>query len=132
MLFRYFFLHFYLIMLTQYTFALPEWIWVEDKKKATIGYDFEKRLENIKSAELRIVSDYANVSVTLNGNWVGIAEGFGPVLKANALDHLVDGRNEIILNIKSTGKAPALALKIDLIDRSDKKQTIATSREWKP
>ncbi|MED5470752.1 MAG: hypothetical protein VX577_03325, partial [Verrucomicrobiota bacterium] len=25
-----------------------------------------------------------------------------------------------------------MALKIDLIDRSDKKQTIATSREWKP
>ena len=98
MLFRYFFLNFYLIMLTQYTFALPEWIWVEDKKKATIGYDFEKELENIKSAELRIVSDYANVSVILNGERIGVAEGFGPVLKVDVLDHLVDDRNEIILN----------------------------------
>ncbi len=132
MLFRGFVLSFHLILLTQYTFALPEWIWVKDKKKATIRYDFEKKIGELKSAELRIVSDYANVSVILNDESIGVAEGFGPILKVNVLDHLVDDQNEIILNTKSTGKAPAVALIIELIDRSGKKQTIATSREWKP
>jgi len=132
MLFRGFVLSFHLIILTQYTFALPEWIWVEDKKKATIRYDFEKKIGKLKSAELRIVSDYANVSVILNGEQVGVAEGFGPVLKVDVLDHLIDDRNEIILHTKSTGKASAVALIIELIDRSGKKQAIATSREWKP
>ena len=100
MLFRGFVLSFHLILLTQYTFALPEWIWVKDKKKATIRYDFEKKIGELKSAELRIVSDYANVSVILNDESIGVAEGFGPILKVNVLDHLVDDQNEIILNTK--------------------------------
>ena len=63
---------------------------------------------------------------------VGVAEGFGPVRKINVLDHLVDGKNEIILSVRSTGKAPALALKIELVAYSNKKQVIATSTNWKP
>ncbi len=132
MLIRAFVLSFHFIILTQYAFAAPEWIWVKDKKKATIRYDFEKELEDLKSAELRIVSDYANVSVAINDELVGVAEGFGPVRKINVLDHLVDGKNEIILSVRSTGKAPALALKIELVAYSNKKQVIATSANWKP
>ena len=132
MFFRGFILSLFLIILTQYTFALPEWIWTKNKKKTTIRYGFEKKLEDLMSAELRIVSDYANVSVVLNDDLVGIAEGFGPVLKVNILDHLVDGKNEIILSAQSTGKTPALALKIELVDHSNKNQIIATSADWKP
>ncbi|MEE3177910.1 MAG: hypothetical protein VX269_11195, partial [Verrucomicrobiota bacterium] len=96
MLIRSFVLSFFLTIFTQYTFALPEWIWVKGKKKTTIRYNFEKELEDLKSAKLRIVSDYANVSVILNNQLAGIAEGFGSVLKVNVLNHIVDGKNEII------------------------------------
>ena len=100
MLIRSFVLIFNVIILTQYTFALPEWIWVKDRKEATIQYGFNKELGNLKSAKLRIVSDYANVSVILNDELVGVAEGYGPVLKINVLNHLVDDQNKIILNTR--------------------------------
>ncbi|MFL2480613.1 MAG: hypothetical protein ACJ0K4_13775 [Verrucomicrobiales bacterium] len=132
MLIRSFVLIFNVIILTQYTFALPEWIWVKDRKEATIQYGFNKELGNLKSAKLRIVSDYANVSVILNDELVGVAEGYGPVLKINVLNHLVDDQNKIILNTRSTGEAPAVALTIELVDHFNKKQIIATSADWKP
>ena len=47
------------------------------------------------------------------------------------MDHLVDDQNEIILSTRSIGKAPAVALTIELIDHSNKKQVIATSADWK-
>ena len=132
MLIRSFVLSFFLTIFTQYTFALPEWIWVKGKKKTTIRYNFEKELEDLKSAKLSIVSDYANVSVILNNQLAGVAEGFGSVLKVNVLNYIVDGKNEIILKAQATGKAPAAALEIELVDHSNKKQIVATSADWKP
>ena len=101
-------------------FGLPDWIWIDSPATAegvVFYHDFDADPARLQSAHLRLVTDFTNVKITINGQQAGIAEAFEPVLRLDALPLLLSGVNEIRLMGKTTGDAPAVALQLDLIDR---------------
>ena len=120
-----------LVALAQSAFALPHWIWqAAPEVRIILNHSF-KAPEKIKSARLRMVADYANVQLGINGKPVAIAEMFGPVIELHAKPWLRTGKNEISLRPISHLENPAVALELVIVDDSDKKTTITTSPEWK-
>jgi len=114
-------------------FGLPDWIWIDSPATAegvVFYHDFDADPASLQSAHLRLVTDFASVKLTINGQQAGIAEAFEPVLKLDALPLLLSGVNEIRLMGKTAGGAPAVALQLDLIDRHGGKRTVATSPQW--
>mgnify|MGYP001208176055 CR=1 FL=1 len=115
------------VAFTQSTFALPHWIWqAESAEKVNLRHSFQAPAK-IKSARLRMIADFANVQLGINGKPVAIAEMFGPVVELDAKPWLRSGKNAISLRSISHLKNPAVALELVLVDAEDKKTTLATS-----
>ena len=103
-----------LIALTQSGLALPDWIWVE-KPRETRGIALHHSFilpPTVKSARLRLVTDFALVRLTINGQAAGIAEPYGPVVELDARPFLRAGRNKILLIGQQTAPAAAVALQL--------------------
>ncbi len=116
----------------QSTFALPHWIWHSDREptgRADLHHTFNAPAK-LKSAQLRIIADFANVQLYINSKPATIAEMFGPVIKLNAKPWLRTGKNEISLRSISLLEKPAVALELVMIDESDKETIVTTSPEW--
>ena len=98
----------------QSTFALPHWIWHSDREPADrvdLHHTFNAPAK-LKSAQLRIIADFANVQLCINSKPAAIAEMFGPVIKLNAKPWLRPGKNEIFLRPISLLYKPAVALEL--------------------
>ena len=118
-------------LLAQSTFALPHWIWqAAPAKNVTLRYSFQAPVK-IKSARLRLIADFANVQLGINGKPVAIAEMFGLVVELDAKAWLRPGKNAISLRSISQLENPAMALELVVVDAEDKKTIIATSPQWK-
>ena len=112
-------------------FALPHWIWQSGPaKNAALRHSFQAPAK-IKSARLRMIADFANVQLGINGKPVAIAEMFGPVVELDAKPWLRSGRNTISLRSISQLENPAVALELVMVDAEDKKTTLTTSPKWK-
>ena len=112
-------------------FALPHWIWKADKtKNISLKQSFQAP-EKIKSAHMRMIADFANVQLGINGKPVAVAEMFGPVVELDVRPWLHPGKNTISLQSISHLETPAVALELVIVDIEDKKTTIATSPQWK-
>jgi len=112
-------------------FALPHWIWQAGQaENVSLQHTFQAP-EKIKSARLRMIADFANVQLGINGKPAAIAEMFGPVIELDARPWLHPGKNTISLQSISQLETPAVALELVIVDIADKKSTIATSPRWK-
>ncbi len=114
-------------------YAVPNWIWIDSSAPAdgvVFYHSFDANPAELQSAQLRLVSDFTTVTLTVNRRQAGIAEAFESVLKLDALPLLLSGTNEMRLVGKTMGGAPAVALQLDLIDRQGRKRIIATSPQW--
>ncbi|MDP7051144.1 MAG: hypothetical protein QF600_04410, partial [Verrucomicrobiota bacterium] len=112
-------------------FALPHWIWQAGQaENVSLQHTFQAP-EKIKSARLRMIADFANVQLGINGKPVAVAEMFGPVVELDIRLWLHPGKNTISLQSISHLETPAVALELVIVDIADKKTTIATSPRWK-
>ena len=112
--------------------ALPHWIWRANStpmEPVALHHAF-KTSAKLKSARLRLVTEFAMMRLSINGKTVATAEPFGPVVELDAKPLLRAGRNEIWLIGKGIAGFPAVALQLDLVHADGKKQTIATSPKW--
>ncbi len=117
--------------LVQSAFALPHWIWqAGPAANVSLRHSLEAPAK-IKSARLRMIADFANVQLGINGKPVAIAEMFGPVVELDAKPWLRPGRNVISLRSISQLEHPAVALELVVVDAQDNKTIIATSPQWK-
>jgi putative heme-binding domain-containing protein len=133
--------------------AAPHWIRPADNKKGFhLGYSFQLP-EGIKSAHLRLVADFANLELAINGRKTAVCEMFGPVIEMDVRAWLHAGKNEITLRPYSPLKHPVpgdkgsgqqemakvrllsedavVALELVITDDSSKQTIIATGPDWK-
>ena len=71
-------------------FGLPDWIWIDSHATAegvVFYHDFDVDPARLQSAHLRLVTDFTNVKLTINGQQAGIAEAFraGPEAGCHAI-----------------------------------------------
>jgi hypothetical protein len=132
--------------------AGPHWIQpVDGAKEFRLSHSFQVP-EGIKSARLRMVADFVNLQLALNGRKVAICEMFGPVIEMDVRSLLHAGKNEISLRPVSRFAHPApgnagsgqeemkkvrpltedavVALELEIIDHANKATIIATSPDW--
>ena len=86
--------------------AAPHWNRPADNKQGFhLGYSFQLP-EGIKSAHLRLVADFANLELAINGRKTAVCEMFGPVIEMDGRAWLHAGKNEITLRPYSPLKHP--------------------------
>jgi hypothetical protein len=132
--------------------AAPHWIRpVDGAKEFRLSRSFEVP-KGIKSAHLRVVTDFVNLQLEINGRKSAVCEMFGPVIEMDVRALLQAGKNEISLRSVSqlTNPAPGnagsgreemakvrplsgdavVALELKIIDHANKATIIATSPDW--
>lgn len=132
--------------------AGPYWIQpVDGTRGIDLSHSFQVP-ERIKSARIRLLADFADVQLSINGKSAAITEMFGPVIEIDARPWLHAGKNEISLrsipriahpSVGNTGSDQkemkqvraltadaVVALELVITDDSNKETLIATSPDW--
>ena len=132
--------------------AAPHWIQPVDGAKGFHLTQSFQVSEGIKSAHLRVVADFVDLELAINGRKVAVCEMFGPVVEMDVRSWLQAGKNEISLRSVSqlTNPAPGdagsgkekmakvrpltedavVALEMEILDHANKATIIATSPDW--
>ena len=96
--------------------AQSKWIWVKDARQPEASIEFSQPFElsgHALSAQLQAVADFSSLDVRINGKPVGQAPAHGPLLSLEVAGHLLKGKNLVSITARSTGEAPAVALRLD-------------------
>ena len=112
--------------------AEPDWIWADARKaeaRVLLRHSFQVE-EEVRSARLRMVADFAFAELSINGKPAGAAEAYGPVVELDVSGFLLPGRNELRLAGRSVAASPALAVRLELVDEKGRKKTITSSPRW--
>jgi putative heme-binding domain-containing protein len=113
--------------------ATPEWIWVKDERKSKIWAEFTQTFEvpeQIVSARLQAIADYASLRIRINDQPVEQSAAHGSLIDQDVSRYLLKGENLITLNAVSVGSAPAVALQLDLVDAKGKTKSLVTDKKW--
>jgi len=113
--------------------AVPYWIWHDSPKNTKpISRAFPILNDTIiRSAPLRLIADSAHIELRINGEHVGIAEMFGPVVEVDAKNFIKPGPNIIELRPLKILENPAVALDLKVNYSKGITTRFTTSADWK-
>ena len=114
--------------------AQSKWIWGKESRELGANQEFSREFEltgHAVSARLQAVSDFSSLKVRVNGKLVGQSAEHGPLLDLDAAGRLFKGKNLISISARSSGKAPAVGLRLDWTDSTGGRSALFTNEKWK-
>ena len=111
--------------------AKPFWIWPVKAPKGiiTFSHSFEVP-QNIQSARLRVVGDFASVRIFFNDRWLTESPAFGKLIDLDINGKLKPGKNKLRIESTAADGPSAIALELRLIGAKDKPQSIFSNLNW--
>jgi putative heme-binding domain-containing protein len=128
------FLLFTVLVLPLGAWAQSKWIWVKDARQPEISIEFSRTFElsgHPVSAQLQAVADFSSFDIRINGKSVGKSPSHGPLVNLEVADHLLKGKNLVSITARSSGKAPAVALRLDWTDATGARSSLCSNEKWK-
>ena len=114
--------------------AQSKWIWGKDARQPETSIELSQPFElsgHAVSARLQAVADFSSLDIRINGKSVGQAPAHGPWLSMEVAGHLLKGKNLVSITARSTGEAPAVALRLDWTDAKGGRGSVFSNEKWK-
>ena len=114
--------------------AQSKWIWDKDDRKPGSKIELSKAFElsgHVVGARLQAVADFSSLDILINGKLVGQFSALGPLLNLEVADHLLKGNNLLTISARASGKAPAVALRLDWTDAKSVRGSVFSNEKWK-
>jgi hypothetical protein len=128
------FLLFTVLVLPLGAWAQSKWIWDKDARQPGTSIEFSQPFElsgHVVGARLQAVADFSSLDIRINGKLVGQSPAHGPLLNLEVADHLLKGNNLVSITARSSGKAPAVALRLDWTDAKGGRGSVFSNEKWK-
>ncbi len=113
--------------------AQSKWIWVKDSRIPEAKIEFSREIElsgHAVSARLQAVSDFSFLEVRVNDKLVGQTPVHGPLLDLEVAGQLRKGKNLVLISARSSGRAPAVGLRLDWTDSSGARSSMFSNEKW--
>ena len=114
--------------------AQSKWIWGKGGGQLGANLEFSREFElsgHAVSARLQAVSDFSSFDIRVNGKLVGQSPEHGPLLDLDVAGRLFKGKNLVSISARSSGKAPAVGLRLDWSDSTGGRSALFTNEKWK-
>ena len=114
--------------------AQSKWIWLKDSRLSGTKIEFSREFElsgHAVSGRLQAVADFSFVDIRINGKSVGQTSGLGPLLQFDVSRYLLKGKNLVSISARSSGKAPAVGLRLDWTDAKGGRGSVFSNEKWK-
>ena len=113
--------------------AQSKWIWVKDSRLPEAKIEFSREIElsgHAVSARLQAVSDFSFLEVRVNDKLVGQTPVHGPLLDLEVAGQLLKGKNLVLISARSSGRAPAVGLRLDWTDSTGARSSLFSNEKW--
>ncbi|MEO1983217.1 MAG: hypothetical protein ABGZ23_07485 [Fuerstiella sp.] len=111
----------------------PEWVWVNDDwhghRNVVFSYAFDAPAA-FSEARLRLFADFADCSVSLNGQSVVAVDDFGPHLDLDVTDFLRQHENTVRVHAQGSDGPSAIALSLQITTDGMAMKSIVTDSSW--